>query len=374
MANPKIKIKVTAHRFAGAEGLKTLKAKLGSVLQVFSKQLAVSVGEAIFKRLKAGDWHTSRNKRYGYYRTWLKFRYGSSRARSRGAKGSKQQQTLQAKSYNLPASASTRDKVERLKYLFLVRYLNKHAEKVGAGANLQVGPSKTTRKRASLNVDNAYNVAKALEEVQALNNQYHTLESQGDTNRAQQVLRAGIERFLYARSEGNTFFQETQLGQRVMRQAEVAALRYARNDEVLNPNSKLNKSTFGLNTERLLTKNQAYRRRFNPNSDRVPALSASGNFPWGYQTGNLAKSWQASRASIKHSSGSYEISVRPNDVQDGRTPVASKLTGILQAQISKQGGDPRLLTRELARESVKDALEQAKAEFAKRGVRIKEGA
>lgn len=374
-----VRVRVTGHRANGrALDAETLRKKLEPLLPAFQEALAKAVREAVYETISTGRWHRSRNKRYDYHRSWVAYRYGASRRRpAGGGRGSRSPTNDGTRSNIQGLDLSGNQALDRMKFNFLMRALDKQAY-ASAGTRIVMGKSERrfNASGAAMSEVGIYDVTSALEKLKVIVadlKHYQALDQRDGTNKAAKHYQRDIEGFLYGAHDYNRFFRETRMGQRILRQAETAAMRHQRNTMILSADLEAQgagpKDNIVRRQRRLA---QQYAKSFGSmwrGEKKVPVVSSKGNYRYGFQTGTLAEAWARATVTRERLENRYRMTIAPHNQRDGRTPGPADLTRILKRQITKQGGDPKLLKRDQAREAIRSALRQVQADWAKQGIR-----
>lgn len=307
----------------------------------FAEALAEEVGVAVSEKLGSGKWWTSRKSRYGYYRSWVKYRYGSDRNRKRqGRQGKPKLQDRVDLTLGLPKK---RGDVEDFRFKWLVRQLKRVTVKTGARGRDQYwippdkfsGPINVTRTVVELNKVLEKNLKVSGPSKSGLSAQERRLRNIGE----------------FMDGEGARLLRTTKYGQTLMRLAEREALRHARNQDHLKSlyGPKVNYQVGAYKGRALRAANSAYR--------------------YGVQTGRLRDAWLSASVQVKSNHNGQRLVITPVRNDAGIHPL--RLTAYLKNQIARQGGDPRLLGPKLARKAVRAALHAMQDEGGKLGVRLK---
>lgn len=307
---------------------------LQRALDPFRTALARAVGERVAERLRRGAWHRSRAKRGDYYHSWVRFRYGSDRRR-------KASPGLGGSFADLDGALS--DSVKRHQMLFLARNLHR--------VKRAVGP------------DGMQDVDALAERLSNVLQQYRrTLRT--DETAARAYLTSQHAEITGEGSSYTRFLRESRVGQRLMRQTERLALRHLRNEMLLGGLDEGRASRRGA-----LRLDAAERARYlrGLRSRRGPPVLVSGGHKFGYETGAWAQSWRNASGVLE----GLRIRVTPDPsgdvVKTNRGP--RSLTDLLKRTVQKQGGNPNLLTRKLAKEAVEAALDAVRDEWAQQRIR-----
>ena len=150
-----------------------------------------------------------------------------------------------------------------------------------------------------------------------------------------------------AGSGGVSFLRRSHYGQKLLRLAELAAIRHFRNADTV----------------------QDFKGQLKTVKQGGRVTPKNGSFAYGFQTGTLAGAWFNNQAVFRNKAGGgIQISILPKKNSGGIAPLW--LTGILKKNIQKQGGDPRLLKPAGARRVVRLAL-KAMSGSGMEGVRLK---
>lgn len=366
-----VRIRVTGHRLTYPQGVKDrVRAKARQAMPAFAQHLATTVGEAVYETIAGGEWHKSRDPEYGAYRAWV-LSHGRGRKR----------QSLRLKEPDiefLKAGADPAAMVERLKFNFLVRALERSSRVEGTGL-LITDPKRASRRRSAL-VEGTYEVSKALERVREITAAFNRSYYGGDKARAQREYQRAIQSFLEGQYDYNRFFRETRLGVRLMQRAERAAQRLSSDTRALSATHS--GTDLRLKDERVRQVKRAqemytssvklihghdlssFRRR-----GRLPVTHA----PWGYQSGTLARSWQSAKAVVLDEQGRTRVVITPSGTPQRDRPAPLQLTAYLKRNIMRQRGDPRLLKGKAPRQAVREALQRAQREWLAMGLRLQRG-
>ena len=381
MAAP-VRIRVRDHRFRSTPDKQALMPVMEQVLPSLGEVLQRLVGETVEQVISQGRWHRSRNRRYDYYRTWLEYRYGSSRARrNRGSAGTREEPTPthDGTRSNLPQALDHNDALDRLKFNFLVRVLQKNA-RVSGQQDIVMGPAiRRRRKNSSAATYEAgiYDVTGALQQINQMRAQYQQRASQDGKSakrKARKAYQKGVQDFLYGANDYNRFFRESRLGQKYMRYAEVAAMRHQRNTKVLYGPSSYGQHMTDTQMRLFQRRAEAYRDAVQVHQQgrgSPPNIVPTGGYAWGHQTGTLARAWSVAQHQLERLEDVFRISISPDDSPDGRTPGAATLTKYLKRNIQRQGGNPDFLNAARAQELIRDAVGMVQTEWAKRGIRLR---
>lgn len=377
-----MRVRVTGHRQDGkASDPQALQDKLEQLLPEFQEALAAAVREAVYETISTGRWHRSKNKRYDYYRSWVAYRYGASRRRPAGGGRGSRRATNDGQRSNVQGlDLSGNQALDRMKFNFLMRALDKQAY-ASAGTRIVMGKSEKrfNASGAAMSEVGVYDVTSALERLKAVvadlkHNQQ--LDARDGTDHAGKNYQKDVESFLYGAHDYNRFFRETRMGQRFMRHAEMAATRHQRNTMVLTADLQATgRGSDDAIVRRQRKLAQRYARDFGSmwkGEKSIPVITGKGQHRYGFQTGTLAGAWQQAELTRERLQNGFRLTLAPHNQRDGRTPGPGDLTRILKRQIAKQGGNPNLLKRDQVRESVRAAFNQVRAKWAAQGVRVAE--
>lgn len=348
---PSVSITITGHRIN-----KTVLNKnemfsdmLNTFSAAYAEALAEEAGLYISEMLGAGKWWKSRNPRFAKYRAWVKFRYGSDRARKAGGKFRSGVESSSLKDLDNDTDINTWGNVQHLAMKWLIKKL----QHVSLPATFEEASGKRRRGSVITTVTSkgtqAIDVTGAIKHLERVAARNKTVSAEGSPNMTQREIRLKNLRELFD-DEGTVRreLSKTGYGQRLLRMAEIQAVKEIRAREASKAST---------------TKKGKPRKRMN----------AAGNFKWGVQTGQFRDDWLNATGKSAFDGKKLQITVQPDNAAQGIN--TWKLTQFLQAQIHKAGGNPKLLRGVAARNVMRRALNTARenCEMAGFEFRIKGG-
>lgn len=354
----------------GLEENLSLKQFVEFFLDEFLTLGAMTLADFVYERLKSGRfgvWHKSRNPRYNYYRAWLLYRYGSSRRR-RNMKG----KGVQASTHSAYQTGlmSRQENLDRYRYEFLVRKIHQMQNKGGGISGLD-----PDTQQAFLRFNRRLN--------QIRDN--HQARKGDDPDAARRYMNDALRRLFDGRERDTAgkriqgeyvqrFAKETRFGQKLMRWADIAAMRHERNMLILKDQQALldqeDEQTFGgFNvSERTRRRQEASYQMMRQDwaKGNVPNASGkrrmksikSGNFRWGFQTGGLAKAWKNSVRTPQVSGMSGKVVLQPKNDLDSMITNVLKSARVRGKHGSRRYAAPNLVNQRMLKTAVRDTLKE----------------
>lgn len=341
MPGPKVQVRITGHRLDKAALLAhpEFENTRRRFLEAYGELLAEEVGSAVSNTIGSGKWWKSKHPRYGYYRNWVKMRYGSDRAR-------KQQGGLKRRKLSDPmdlqvADINHRADVQRL----MVQWLAKKLRNVSVQST-SFGKTRYWITGVRSGHSGPIDITGAVYGLDALIERNKGVRDGEKLGKAERRAR-NVEEFM-SRSGSLTLLGQTKYGQRLLRVAEIEAVREIRRKKV--------EQTFGSKSTSGASK-------------RVPRTS---NHKYAVQTGKLRDAWLDAEGRVRFREGKgARIAIAP--VGNGAGIHPARLTHYLKFRIRWQGGDPRLLQKKEVRRVTQTALRALHSQQEFMGVRFRLG-
>lgn len=345
---PKVNIKITGHHINKALLKKDpkMQQQLRTFANLFSEALADEVGVEVSSLIGSGNWWISRNPRFGYYRAWVKTRYGSDRKRKAGGESRRvgSPSVHPYDEHDNPGGLSDSDDVAEwgnIQHLTM-QWLIKKLRSVSL-------PAQDARRRPRVYItgvktgSGAIDITAAitrLERVARLSNKM--TDSVKLDARARR--KRNLDALLSDTSLVNRTLKESRYGQKLLRQAELNAIRELRQQ-------------------------QAKKSTGNTNARERRKINRGGNYKWGVQTGQLRNAWGNPTWKKRFDGRRLNVSVAPNSASNGIN--AWRLTQILQRKIVRAGGNGALIRPGRLRRVVNRALMEVRNDAKTRGLRMR---
>ena len=367
-----VKFRITGHRVNQAAFTPEKFTSFQPAVNELAQHLSSVVGSLVYERIASGAWHTSTNPEYQEFRAYLAANGLTSRSRRRSFRRLRGAVKARPVTSNYRRSfGTTRD---QLKFNFLMRVFQK-AEPDESGS-VTFGSARKRSKRSLSSVlsetSNVYDVDSALRAYNRMRKRYRQLWNMNTDNsreEARKLQQKFVHDFLHGKTGANRLLTETRMGQRLLKQADLAAARFNKSTGVYVSDDAVASGRMSRYAKQLADVTLG-RTSITPKASGRMGGFAGGAFKFGYQTGSFAKAWQNAGFELEQNGLSLRLNIVPSEVNQGNLPNL-KLTHVLKRIITRQRGNPNLLGKSDARKAARESLELVQGTWAARGIRIK---